>query len=103
MSFSRGYEMAQFVLNKKQKKMRLENKIAIVTGASKGIGAAIAKNFAAEGAKVVVNYAHSKEGADQVVKAITDNGSIAVAVQADVANETDVIRLFEETLKAFGA
>jgi len=83
--------------------MKLENKVAIVTGASKGIGAAIAKNFAAEGAKVVVNYAQSKESADQVVKAITDNGGTAVAIQADVANESDVIRLFEETLKAFGA
>jgi 3-oxoacyl-[acyl-carrier protein] reductase len=82
--------------------MKLENKVAIVTGASKGIGAAIAKNFAAEGAKVVVNYAHSKEGADKIVKAITDNGGIAVAIQADVSNETDVIRLFEETSKAFG-
>jgi 3-oxoacyl-[acyl-carrier protein] reductase len=82
--------------------MKLENKVAIVTGASKGIGAAIAKNFAAEGAKVVVNYAQSKEGADKIVKAITDNGGIAVAIQADVSNETDVIRLFEETSKAFG-
>jgi 3-oxoacyl-[acyl-carrier protein] reductase len=86
----------------KQKKMRLKNKIALVTGASKGIGAAIAKNFAAEGAKVVVNYAQSKEGADQVVKAITDNGGTAIAVQADVSNEADVIRLFDETKKAFG-
>lgn len=83
--------------------MKLENKTAIVTGASKGIGAAISKNFAAEGAKVVVNYAQSKEGADQVVKAITDNGGTAIAVQADVSNEADVIRLFDETLKAFGA
>lgn len=82
--------------------MRLENKIAIVTGASKGIGAAIAKNFAVEGAKVIVNYAHSRDGADNVVKAITDNGGTAIAVQADVSNEADVIRLFEETEKAFG-
>ena len=55
---------------------KLENKIAIVTGASKGIGAAIAIHFAAAGAKVVVNYASSKEGADQVVKAITDNSGL---------------------------
>ncbi|MDB5157880.1 MAG: short-chain dehydrogenase, partial [Mucilaginibacter sp.] len=81
---------------------KLENKVAVVTGASKGIGASIAKHFAAEGAKVVVNYASSKEGADKVVKAITDNGGIAIAVQADVSNEADVTRLFEETQKAFG-
>ena len=82
---------------------KLENKVAVVTGASKGIGAAIAKHFAAEGAKVVVNYASSKEGADKVVKGITDNGGIAIAVQADVSNETDVTRLFDETKKAFGS
>ncbi|WP_184548161.1 SDR family NAD(P)-dependent oxidoreductase [Mucilaginibacter sp. FT3.2] len=81
---------------------KLKNKVAVVTGASKGIGASIAKHFAAEGAKVVVNYASSKEGADKVVKAITDNGGIAIAVQADVSNEADVIRLFEETKTAFG-
>jgi len=82
--------------------MKLENKVAIVTGASKGIGAAIAKHFAAEGAKVVVNYASSKEGAEKVVKTITDNGGTAIAVQGDVANEADVNRLFEETKQAFG-
>jgi len=81
---------------------KLKNKVAVVTGASKGIGASIAKHFAAEGAKVVVNYASSKEGADSVVKAITDNGGIAIAVQADVSKVTDVTRLFEETKKAFG-
>jgi len=81
---------------------RLKNKVAVVTGASKGIGASIAKHFAAEGAKVVVNYASSKEGADKVVKAITDNGGIAISVQADVSNEIDVTRLFDETRKAFG-
>jgi 3-oxoacyl-[acyl-carrier protein] reductase len=81
---------------------KLKNKVAVVTGASKGIGASIAKHFAAEGAKVVVNYASSKEGADKVVKEITDNGGIAIAVQADVSNEADVIRLFEETKMAFG-
>ena len=81
---------------------KLENKVAVVTGASKGIGAAIAKHFAAAGAKVVVNYASSKEGADKVVKEITDNAGTAIAVQADVSNEADVTRLFEETKKAFG-
>jgi len=81
---------------------KLKNKVAVVTGASKGIGASIAKYFAAEGAKVVVNYASSKEGADKVVKAITDNGGTAIAVQADVSKEADVTRLFEETNTAFG-
>ena len=81
---------------------KLKNKVAVVTGASKGIGAAIAKHFAAAGAKVVVNYASSKEGADTVVKEITNNGGMAIAVQADVSKEADVARLFEETEKAFG-
>ena len=81
---------------------KLKNKVAVVTGASKGIGASIAKHFAAEGAKVVVNYASSKEGADRVVKDITDNGGEAISVQADVSKEADVTRLFEETKKAFG-
>jgi 3-oxoacyl-[acyl-carrier protein] reductase len=81
---------------------KLENKVAVVTGAAKGIGAAIAKHFAAAGAKVVVNYASSKDAADDVVKAITDNGGIAIAVQADVSNQADVTRLFEETNSAFG-
>ena len=82
--------------------MKLKNKVAIVTGASKGIGASIAKHLAAEGAKVVVNYASSKEGADKVVKAITDNGGTAIAVQADVVKEADINRLFEATKNAFG-
>ena len=81
---------------------KLKNKVAVVTGASKGIGASIAKHFAAEGAKVVVNYASSKEGADGVVKEITGNGGVAIAVQADVSKEADVTRLFEETKKVFG-
>ena len=81
---------------------KLKNKVAVVTGASKGIGASIAKHFAAEGAKVVVNYASSKEGADSVVKEITDNGGRAISVRADVSKEADVTRLFEETEKAFG-
>ena len=81
---------------------KLKNKVAVVTGASKGIGASIAKHFAAEGAKVVLNYASSKEDADRVVKEITDNGGTAISVQADVSKEADVIRLFEETKNAFG-
>ena len=81
---------------------KLENKVAIVTGASKGIGASIARHFAAAGAKVVVNYASSKDGADSVVKTITDDGGTAIAVQADVSQEADVTRLFDETRKAFG-
>ncbi len=81
---------------------KLKNKVAVVTGASKGIGASIAKHFAAEGAKVVVNYLSSKEAADKVVKAITGKGGIAIAIQGDVSKEADVTRLFEETKKAFG-
>lgn len=81
---------------------KLTGKVAIVTGASKGIGAAIAKGYAAEGAAVVVNYASSKSGADQVVSEIKSAGGRAVAVQADCSNEADIKRLFDETLKAFG-
>lgn len=82
---------------------KLQNKVAVVTGASKGIGAAIATFFAAEGAKVVVNYAASKAGADSVVKTIRATGGTALAVQADVSKEADVRRLFTETQAAFGA
>ena len=81
---------------------KLAGKVAVVTGASKGIGAAIAKHLADEGASVVVNYASSKEGADRVVAEITAKGGKAVAVQANVAKKADIERLFAETKKAFG-
>ncbi len=81
---------------------KLAGKVAIVTGASKGIGADIAKGLAAEGASVVVNYASSKEGADRVVDEITKRGGHATAVQADVAKKSDIERLFASTKKAFG-
>jgi 3-oxoacyl-[acyl-carrier protein] reductase len=81
---------------------RLKGKIAVVTGASKGIGAAIAEHLAAEGAAVVVNYSSSKAGADAVVKRILQKDGKAVAVQADVAKAEDIQRLFAETKKAFG-
>src|SRR6202171_1677220 len=81
---------------------KLSNKVAVVTGASKGIGAGIAKGLAAEGASVVVNYSSSKEGADRVVADIVGNGGKAVAVQGDVSKLSDVKRIFAETKKAFG-
>jgi len=82
---------------------KLAGKVAVVTGASKGIGAAIAKQLAAEGAAVVVNYASSKDGADQVVAEIAGQGGKALAVRANVAKKADIDRLFAETEKAFGA
>src|SRR5882724_4490482 len=81
---------------------KLKNKVAVVTGASKGIGAGIAKGLAAEGASVVVNYASSKDGADAVVADIVKAGGKAVAVQGDVSKAADVKRIFAETKKAFG-
>src|SRR3954463_7597375 len=81
---------------------KLTGKVAVVTGASKGIGASIARHLAGEGAAVVVNYASSKEGADRVVAEITGKGGKAVAVQADVAKPEDIKRLFAEGKKAFG-
>ncbi len=81
---------------------KLEDKVAVVTGGSKGIGASIAKHLATEGAAVVVNYASSRADADRVVAEITREGGRAIAVQADLARPTDITRLFSETVDAFG-
>jgi 3-oxoacyl-[acyl-carrier protein] reductase len=81
---------------------KLQGQVALVTGASKGIGAAIAEQLAVAGAAVVVNYASSRAGAEAVVGRIREAGGKAVAVQADVSRAEDVRRLFAETKKAFG-
>ncbi|HEY6987480.1 MAG TPA: glucose 1-dehydrogenase [Bryobacteraceae bacterium] len=81
---------------------KLAGKVAVVTGASKGIGASIAKALAEEGAAVAVNYSSAKEDAARVVSEITGKGGKAIAVQGDVAKADDVQRLFSETKKAFG-
>jgi 3-oxoacyl-[acyl-carrier protein] reductase len=81
---------------------KLAGKVAVVTGASKGIGAAIAGQLADVGAAVVVNYASSKEGAERVVADVTRKGGKAIAVHADVSKKSDIQRLFAETKKAFG-
>ena len=81
---------------------KLENKVVIVTGASKGIGAGIAKQMGAEGAKIVVNYSLDKESAYVVADEITRTGGTAIAVQGDVSKAEDVEKLFEATKKAFG-
>lgn len=82
---------------------KLAGKVAVVTGASKGIGASIAKHLAQEGAAVVVNYSSSKDGADRVVAEITGGGGRAVAVKANVTKKEDVEHLFAEAKKAFGS
>lgn len=81
---------------------KLKGKVAVVTGASKGIGAAIASKLGSEGASVVVNYASDKTGAEKVVKAVQAKGGKAVAIQADVSKKDQVKKLFQETKKAFG-
>jgi len=81
---------------------KLAGKVAVVTGASKGIGAEIARQLGAEGASVVVNYASSRSGADQVVADIASQGGKAIAVQADVSNPIDVKKLFTDARKVFG-
>jgi len=86
----------------KVKNGKLTDKVAVVTGASKGIGAGIAKHLALEGASVAVNYASSKADADKVVDEISKRGGKAIAVQGDVAKKKDIERLFAEAKKAFG-
>jgi 3-oxoacyl-[acyl-carrier protein] reductase len=81
---------------------KLTGKVALVTGASKGIGAGIARSLAAEGAAVAVNYASSKEGADRVVDEITKRNGRAIAIHGDVASHGDIERIFAETHRAFG-
>jgi 3-oxoacyl-[acyl-carrier protein] reductase len=81
---------------------RLSNKVAIVTGASKGIGAGIALALAAESARVAVNYSSDREGAERVAQSIEDNGGKAIAVGADVSKAADVARLFKEVDSSFG-
>ena len=82
---------------------KLENKVVIVTGASKGIGAGIAKKMGIAGAKVVVNYSSSKESADAVVSEIAKAGGSAIALQGDMSKQSDVKQLFEETVKMYGS
>jgi 3-oxoacyl-[acyl-carrier protein] reductase len=86
----------------KMKNGKLNGKVAVVTGASKGIGAGIAKQFGAEGAAVVVNYASDKQGADRVVDEISKSGGKAIAIQSNVGKRTDVERLFADAERAFG-
>ena len=99
------YKSRKFVISNlkiKTVEQTLKNKVVIVTGASKGIGAGIAREAAAAGAKVVVNYSSSKEGADQVVNEITSQGGLAIAVQGDMSKKQDVQNLFRVTKEIYG-
>jgi 3-oxoacyl-[acyl-carrier protein] reductase len=80
----------------------LAEKVALVTGGSRGIGRAIAEKLAQEGATVVVNYSHSADKAQEVVSAITAQGGKAIATQADISRVADISRLFQETVDKFG-
>src|SRR6202021_2987091 len=82
--------------------IKLSNKVAIVTGASKGIGGGIAAAMGAAGARVAVNYSSDREGAERVARAITENGGGAIAVGGDVSKAADVARMFKEVDSAFG-
>ncbi len=82
---------------------KLAGKVAVVTGASKGIGAAIARQLASDGASVVVNYASSKQGAEKVVAEIVERGGKATAVKANVAKKAEIEQLFAEAKRAFGS
>lgn len=81
---------------------RLQEKVAVITGASKGLGAAIAKHFAAEGASVVVNYSSSKEAADDIVDEIVEAGGKAIAIRADMRDPDHVRQLFAQANEAYG-
>jgi 3-oxoacyl-[acyl-carrier protein] reductase len=89
-------------LERVEKDMKLTGKVAVVTGASKGIGAAVAKRLAQDGANVVVNYATSREGAEKVVAEITSAGGKAIAVGASVAKEAEIEHLFAQARETFG-
>src|SRR5439155_441661 len=99
--WSKPAELIQ-IAGSQPEKSRLSNKVAIVTGASKGIGGGIATALGAAGARVAVNYSSDREGAERVAQAITDNGGESIAVGADVSKAADVARLFKEVDSAFG-
>src|SRR6201991_1910434 len=101
-SSSMTFELFDECQSEVTKMGKLTGKVAVVTGASKGIGAGIAKELAAQGASVVVNYSSSKEGAEKVVAEITKAGGKAIAVGGSVAKPAEIEKLFAETKKAYG-